>query len=171
MVAMAIVGLLLLWLLLVAAYQILSCSLQSWRRHRTSKLLGCLPASQVKQRDRILGLDVILMQLRAFWRKRLLPGSARLHLRYGNTFTAVSLFQKSIATIEPENVQAILATKFHDFDLGRRLRILGPLLGRGIFTLDGEHWAVSLAENASSLTLSRRRRANLIAALQSSFET
>jgi hypothetical protein len=84
-----------------------------------------------------------LMQMKKLRQKKLLEGSARIHTRYGHTFTSRSLFQKSIVTDEPENIQAVLATRFQDFTLGRRLLVFGPLLGRGIFTADGAHWTVS----------------------------
>ena len=43
-------------------------------------------------------------------------------------------------TMDPENIKAILATKFEDFGVGPRLDFFGPLLGNGIFTSDGPHW-------------------------------
>lgn len=43
-------------------------------------------------------------------------------------------------TIDPENMKAILATQFNDFALGSRHVKFSPLLGNGIFTLDGEGW-------------------------------
>jgi cytochrome P450 len=43
-------------------------------------------------------------------------------------------------TTDPENVEAILSTKFEDYGLGSR-RLAGfPLLGEGIFTQDGPAW-------------------------------
>ncbi|USP73415.1 translation initiation factor if-2 [Curvularia clavata] len=54
---------------------------------------------------------------------------------------------EGIFTIEPKNIQAILATQFKDFGLGKvRNRNFSPLLGHGIFSTDGEQWA-----NARSL--------------------
>ncbi|EGW34592.1 uncharacterized protein SPAPADRAFT_134963 [Spathaspora passalidarum NRRL Y-27907] len=50
-----------------------------------------------------------------------------------------------ISTKDPENIKAILATQFNDFSLGRRHEIFQPLLGDGIFTLDGEGWKHSRA--------------------------
>lgn len=50
-----------------------------------------------------------------------------------------------VQTREPENVKAILATQFEEFSLGNRLHALGPLLGDGIFTLDGDGWKHSRA--------------------------
>ena len=50
-------------------------------------------------------------------------------------------FGKTVLTTkEPENIKAILATQFNDFSLGTRQAQMGPLLGDGIFTLDGEGW-------------------------------
>lgn len=48
-------------------------------------------------------------------------------------------------TIEPENIKTILATKFKDYSLGNRHSTFYPLLGDGIFTLDGAGWQHSRA--------------------------
>lgn len=58
------------------------------------------------------------------------------------TYTHTTLFGKHILhTVEPRNVQAVLATRFEDFDIGEiRHRQFGPLLGYGIFTSDGSAW-------------------------------
>lgn len=51
-----------------------------------------------------------------------------------------------MGTIEPENIKTILATSFKDFDLGPiRHASFNPLLGDGIFTLDGAAWEHSRA--------------------------
>ena len=50
-----------------------------------------------------------------------------------------------VITRNPENIKAILATQFNDFVLGGRHDHLGPLLGDGIFTLDGSGWKHSRA--------------------------
>lgn len=50
-----------------------------------------------------------------------------------------------ISTRDPENIKAILATQFLDFTLGLRHPQFLPLLGSGIFTLDGEGWKHSRA--------------------------
>ncbi|KAH7324595.1 cytochrome P450 [Stachybotrys elegans] len=48
--------------------------------------------------------------------------------------------QKGYFTTDPDNVEAILNTKFEDYVLGSR-RLAGlPLLGEGIFTQDGAPW-------------------------------
>ncbi|KAK6460721.1 cytochrome P450 alkane hydroxylase [Scheffersomyces coipomensis] len=51
-----------------------------------------------------------------------------------------------IITRDPENIKAMLATQFNDFGLGLpRHTSFNPLLGDGIFTLDGEGWKHSRA--------------------------
>ncbi|KAK5117587.1 hypothetical protein LTR62_005009 [Meristemomyces frigidus] len=51
-----------------------------------------------------------------------------------------------MTTIEPANLQAVLATQFDDFATGRlRYLQLGPILGRSIFTSDGAFWSHSRA--------------------------
>jgi hypothetical protein len=51
-----------------------------------------------------------------------------------------------LSTIEPKNVEGLLATNFRDSVLGdRRNKQLGALLGHSIFTSDDEFWAHSKA--------------------------
>jgi cytochrome P450 len=50
-----------------------------------------------------------------------------------------------ILTVEPDNLKAMLATQFSDFGLGLRHEQFYPLLGDGIFTLDGAGWTHSRA--------------------------
>lgn len=67
-------------------------------------------------------------------------------------FTKVRTFIVSLGgelviyTSESENIKAILATQFGDYDLGKtRHALLHTLMGDGIFTLDGQGWAHSRA--------------------------
>lgn len=48
-------------------------------------------------------------------------------------------------TADPDNIKAVLATQFNDFALGDRHAHFLPLLGDGIFTLDGQGWKHSRA--------------------------
>lgn len=48
-------------------------------------------------------------------------------------------------TTEPQNVKTILSLSFEDFGIANREKSLGRLLGKGIFTTDGERWAHSRA--------------------------
>ncbi|KAL6454247.1 CYP52A10 Cytochrome P450 52A10 [Candida maltosa Xu316] len=61
------------------------------------------------------------------------------------TFMTRNFGMKLILTKDPENIKAMLATQFNEYTLGQRLNFLAPLLGKGIFTLDGNGWKHSRA--------------------------
>ncbi|OLN96112.1 Cytochrome P450 52A2 [Colletotrichum chlorophyti] len=69
------------------------------------------------------------------------------YARNGTTFSMPGFFGPAeIHTVDSANIQAILATKFQDFDLGsRRIEQFRPLLGNSIFTADGPFWEHSRA--------------------------
>ncbi|KAI9820843.1 MAG: hypothetical protein M1832_003476 [Thelocarpon impressellum] len=90
------------------------------------------------------------------------------------TFRYRILGAETFQTCDPKNIQALLATQFHDFALGRRRRgNFMPLLGNGIFTLDGKGWEHSRAmmrpqfarDQVSDLDLEERHVQNLMRAL------
>ena len=77
-------------------------------------------------------------------------------------------------TVEPANLQAMLATKFKDFSVGRRrYDAFKPLIGRSIFSSDGAFWEHSRAlfrpqfsrENINDLDTTDRAASMLIGAL------
>lgn len=92
------------------------------------------------------------------------------HQQHGRTFET-SLGRTVLGTIEPKNVQAVLALKFKDFDLGNRNKALAPLLGQGIFASDGPIWEHSRAlvrpnfvrNQISDMGIYERHVSNLIA--------
>ena len=57
----------------------------------------------------------------------------------------IPTLQTIIATAEPANAKAIFGTQFDDFATGGRLQVLGPLIGKGIFSSDGDDWRHSRA--------------------------
>lgn len=70
---------------------------------------------------------------------------SRVYRRYGNTHAIVSPFthsQKGINTIEPANIQTVLATRFNDYKRPEfRSLAAQPMLLPGLFTTDGPVWA------------------------------
>ncbi|KAL3427594.1 cytochrome p450 family protein [Phlyctema vagabunda] len=59
----------------------------------------------------------------------------------GYTYRVNSFLGSQINNADPENIQAILATKFQDFDLGEiRRKNFHDVFGDGIFTSEGEAW-------------------------------
>lgn len=62
------------------------------------------------------------------------------------TWTQLFLGDRVINTAEPENIKAILATQFKEFELPPRRKVaFRPTFGHGIFTTDGKEWENSRA--------------------------
>ncbi|VVT54771.1 uncharacterized protein SAPINGB_P004254 [Magnusiomyces paraingens] len=53
--------------------------------------------------------------------------------------------QFNIVTNDPENIKSVLSVNFKDYEFGVRHGAFAPLLGDGIFTLDGAGWKHSRA--------------------------
>ncbi|EXF80611.1 cytochrome P450 [Colletotrichum fioriniae PJ7] len=102
-----------------------------------------------------LGLDIVLASLRADREQRTPDHVAarfaalRLNGQGNNTNTnsGVYTFRMSLlgttnlVTADPRNIQALLATQFHDFGMGlARSTNLKTVLGRSIFAADGSAW-------------------------------
>jgi len=128
---------------LLIAYYLYTRVMRLIANSRFRRTYGCLPPKQYPQAERLLGLNLFLQRLKDAKINNLLPRAIERFQNVGNTFSFVIMGQTMFATIEPENIKAILATQFEDFDLGQRLALWAPLAGAGIFTTDGAHWEVS----------------------------
>ena len=102
--------------------------------------LGCRPIRRVPQPERIIGYELYRTQVTALKNKNSLDVNLRRYMDNGVTWSVVMMGKTFINTIDPENVQALLATNFKDFGLAERRSAFGPLLGKGIFTTDGKGW-------------------------------
>ena len=119
-------------------YQFLSRHLQ---RHRFRHVHGCLPAPRLPQVESLVGLDTVLENLRALRGKCLLNIMKSRFTKAGNTYSATIAGNSMICTIEPENVKAVLAAQFDDFEIGwLRRQAMAPFLGEFIITSDGDNW-------------------------------
>lgn len=114
-------------------------------RYQFARSHGCQPVTRSSNKDPFLGLDDIRTNLRAAQEHRDLENSCEAYSLRKNTFTSRVLLRRAIFTIEPENIKTILSTNFKDFGIGYRLPLFEPLLGKGIFDTDGDHWAASRA--------------------------
>lgn len=128
------------------AYFVLSRILTSRRHARLAAEWGCQPAYKREHRWPI-GLDNVWYLLQADKAKDV-PGYFTDMLKSVgvNTWTMLSGGTQLIQTIEPENVKAILATQFKDFETGElRAAIFFGIFGKGIFSDDGKAWEHSRA--------------------------
>lgn len=127
-------------------------------RRRFKQQHGCQPVRKwFHNRDPILGLDAVANMLRRGRAGQVLEWVRWRDQAYGPTLgTRMGLRLPrglgggaggyAVATSDPENVKAVLATRFRDFGHGTtRTGTFGPLLGRGIFVVDGARWHASRA--------------------------
>ncbi|KAF9632939.1 hypothetical protein BFW01_g3802 [Lasiodiplodia theobromae] len=111
-----------------------------WRLRKLAKANGCKPVRQLRSR--------LPFALDLKWRVFQHRGSIlddvifQVYRDQGTwIFSSDSTLDRSISAADPRVIQAILATHFRDWGLGQsRARAVGPLLGRGVFTSDGEVW-------------------------------
>lgn len=116
------------------------------RRQAAARDLGCLPPTYAQQRDPIFGLDVVLQLLEALRNGRRNVSLGSLFQKYGHTFQINSWGGNKIFTIEPKNLQAVLATDFASWGIEPlRLFAFEPFVGKGIMCCDGNFWEHSRA--------------------------
>lgn len=106
---------------LYIVYQIVRLSAQFRRHNSIIYKNGCKPVATYPHRDPIFGLDIFLENSKlsktgGFW--------DRVRERYLAldcwTFSQLLLGSRVINTAEPENIKALLATQFKDFELPPR---------------------------------------------------
>jgi cytochrome P450 len=121
--------------------------LVKWQKvNKFKKAHGCKDPLPMPRWDRIFGSDLAINAIRAQLSNRSLDYIKDLHIAVGPTAHGNVMGINLFATVDPENVKAILATQFNDFELGyTRRNALSPLLGNGIFTADGKFWEHSRA--------------------------
>ncbi|PYI15711.1 cytochrome P450 [Aspergillus violaceofuscus CBS 115571] len=115
------------------------------KQYRMARANQCQPPPTLREWGPLFGLDGIYQRMVEAKEHNFLERSVDRFEAYGNTFQARRLGTTVIATRDPENVKTILSLRFKDYGLGDRIHSFGPLLGHGIFTTDGEHWAQSRA--------------------------
>lgn len=86
-----------------------------------------------------LGLDRVEQIIRADNENRLMALFLSHFRLTGTTISHKFLWSRSLGTIEPRNLEALLKSQSHDWSLAHRAA-MKPLLGNGIFTLSGSEW-------------------------------
>lgn len=71
--------------------------------------------------------------------------------RHGTTFAVTILKDQKFCTINPKNIQKVLATDFEHYRKGGFIYdVLSSMLGTGVFTSDGELWQFHRKSRSSS---------------------
>ncbi|EXJ95573.1 hypothetical protein A1O1_00695 [Capronia coronata CBS 617.96] len=135
--------------LLFASFIVFATANFFWasRQHaRRAKHLGCQPPHKHAYKL-LFGLDTMMRMIQADKRHQVPQEAVKIYKEGGcPTFVLRMPGSTNITTHDPKNIQAVLATQFHDFELGpRRRNNFFPMLGVGIFTADGKTWEHSRA--------------------------
>ncbi|KAH6654776.1 cytochrome P450 [Truncatella angustata] len=108
---------------------------------------GCEPVPRYPNNP--LGIPFLLESAKALKEHRFLQLRAAQLETYGRTFQHQQFPETSMAilTVEPENIKAILSTKFEDWIIPKqRSRVFKIMLGsHSIFTINGPEWQHSRA--------------------------
>ncbi|KAJ5375688.1 Cytochrome P450 [Penicillium concentricum] len=123
----------------------LAKSVQAFQRWSYARENGCLPPAHSVCHG-LFGLGMGMEIAKAGPEHRFLELIRGWHRSYGPTFKARIANRRLIFTTNPQNIQTILALKFNDFSVGStRLSAVRPLLGNGIFGVEGGAWEHSRA--------------------------
>ena len=111
------------------------------KRRKYQEVNNCYPAPKLRQMETFIGLSTMLENLKAWKAKSLLELMRKRFDTAGSTYSATVAGNRYLFTIEPENIKAVFADRFDDFDAGRpRLRAMAPTVGEVLITSDGAPW-------------------------------
>lgn len=125
-----------------ATYYIITSFLESRRHARNAAHWGCRPAPR-RPHSLPFGLDLVQQVMKADRELRVPDLFVEVYNKLGghHTWAQQYLGAETFVTVDPKNIQALLATKFNDFSTGETRRAnFFPMLGNGIFTSDGKVW-------------------------------
>lgn len=118
---------------------------QRWNRYLKrrdfQRIHHCGPAQRLPQIERIIGVGTMLENIK-FWKaKKLVELTRARYYTAGFTYSATVAGNRTIFTIELQNIKAIFADRFDDFDVGWfRLKAFAPTIGEVLITSDGARW-------------------------------
>ena len=116
------------------------------RRRQIKATNNCKPPRSYPHKEPIFGLDAFIALVATVKSKTYRKHIQQQYAANGNTFTTIYLSRTNIHTIEPENIKALLSTKFKDYAISaERKAAFRPLLGHSILLADGNQWEQSRA--------------------------
>jgi cytochrome P450 len=102
---------------------------------------GCGKLKMRPQWDRLFGIDFFFTVMKKREKGQDLAYFNEMFQEIGSTFGIVMMGFTLTMTNEPENIQAVLARQFADFEIGESRSKGGQqMLGHGILNSDGEAW-------------------------------
>ena len=119
--------------------QIIRYAVNSWQSRKNARSMRCQPPPRLPCKDPF-GITSVKEGIAAD-KAKMVPSLVESRFKtiekqegkFAETFVMRTLFKDVLFTVDPQNVKALLATQFKDFELGKsRRRALHPLLGTGI---------------------------------------
>lgn len=111
------------------------------KRREFQRVHHCVSAPKLAQFEHVIGIALMLENLRSWKAKVFLELTRARFYIAGFTYSAKIAGNRTIFTVEPENIKAIFADRFEDFDVGWvRLRAFAPTIGEVLITSDGARW-------------------------------
>jgi hypothetical protein len=129
---------------LYLVYRLIQYGITTRRRSIIIRERGCKPYPKYPHRDPVLGLDLFIENFKLSKTGGFLERTPERYEEVNGgcwTFSQLLLGETVLNTAEPENIKAILATQFKDFNLSpRRKAAFQPVFGHEIFTTDDKEW-------------------------------
>ena len=111
---------------------------------RSMRRRGCQHPPHSPERYPVLGLDWSRSIAKAMRDGELYAVLRQKFQQCGRTYAAAAMGSHIIHTMDPRNIQSVLALDFARYGVEPTRAISAePLLGKGVFTSDGEFWAFS----------------------------
>lgn len=133
------------WYVVTTLLVVLWYAISAYNTSRIKKRLGCeQPKRYLKSSLSFIWFARIMLRYKKEGRLPEFVGNVFKEVG-ADTFWIKIFYLPVFCTTNHENIKALLATQFNDFALGYRHAHFKPMLGDGIFTLDGEGWKNSRA--------------------------
>ncbi|TVY85342.1 Cytochrome P450 monooxygenase lepH [Lachnellula suecica] len=128
----------------VSCYYLLSWGIKELRYRHAARKAGCALPVKCWHKDPILGLDLFVQRIKDMNSGDSLATDRLLLEKYGKTVQTNSWGIKQYVTMDPANMQTVLATQVDKFGNEPKNRAMcAPFLGDGVITLDGHAWKTS----------------------------
>jgi cytochrome P450 len=151
---------------LYIAFQVVKYMRNFYHDRRLCYIDGCLPPPSYPHSDVVLGLGHLRSLIKARKEKRLPTAFSAIFTDTGPNVHTVAhyiLGKKSYWTMDPENIKAVLATNFKDWELPpARKSAFSRCYGGGIFGVDGPDWEHSRAMLRPSFNRSQVGDVNML---------
>lgn len=123
-------------------HNLLVGSVRKFLFYRRARSLGCGTVPVYPHKDPVLGLDLLLQARPRLKSHTVIQWISERLAKYGTHYHVTLGGEWVLLTDEPENIKAILGTKFDRFPIGGpRLLASLPILGpNSVFSTNGERW-------------------------------